>query len=144
MPPAAPSASPRRPTPLNNAFKPWRPEMPALLPATFKINLKTVKPNGLAELGVPLGDDTQVKKGKLLEAFEVFGDDDAPLGAPLSVSVLVHAGDKLVADLPLGSLFLPDGSCWYDNRFSVNLALEAFAEVDGVSLMAATDEVRAI
>jgi hypothetical protein len=154
--------------------------MPALLPATFKINLKTVKPNGLAELGVPLVDDTEVKKGKLMEAlqglegdkvgrrcqnlratlvktveggqsgvklivaFEVFGDDNAPVGPPSAVSVLVHAGDTLVADLPLGSLFLPYGSCWYDNRFSVNLPLEAFTAVDGVSLVAATDEVRAI
>eukprot|EP01031_Cornospumella_fuschlensis_P049664 gene49664-60796_t len=41
--------------------------MAALLPATFTFDLKPAKTNGLADLGVPLNDSTEVKKGKLKE-----------------------------------------------------------------------------
>lgn len=45
--------------------------MTTLLPASFRIDLKTAKTNGLAELGVPLTDSTEVKKGKLAEAMQM-------------------------------------------------------------------------
>lgn len=154
--------------------------MAALLPATFKIDIKTAKTNGLAELGVPLTDSTEVKKGKLGEvmqmlegdkigrrfqnlratllkateggqpgvklvlAFEVFGDDNAPVAEPAAVSAIIYAGGRVLAEKTLGTLFLPYGSCWYENRFAVGLPLEAFAEADAVSLVAAADEVRAL
>ena len=154
--------------------------MAALLPATFKIDLKTAKTNGLAELGVPLAEGTEVKKGKLGEvmqmldgerigrrfqnlratllkateggqpgvklvlAFEVFGDDNVPLAEPSAVSALVHAGERVLAEKTLGGLFLPYGSCWYENRFAVTLPLEAFEAADAVSLVAGADEVRLI
>lgn len=45
--------------------------MASLLPTTFTLDLKPAKPNGLADLGVPLGPDTQVKKGKLAEVMQM-------------------------------------------------------------------------
>jgi hypothetical protein len=47
--------------------------MPALLLSEVAIDLKPAKTNGLADLGVPLTDDTVVKKGKLAE-FEQLQD----------------------------------------------------------------------
>lgn len=154
--------------------------MAALLPATFTFDLKPAKTNGLADLGVPLNDSTEVKKGKLGEAmqmlegdkigrrfqnlratlvkateggqvgaklllsFEVFGDDTAPLGAPAGVSVLLQAGDQVLAEQALGALYLPYAVSWYDNRFAVDVPLEAFAAVDRLSVLAAADAVRAV
>ena len=48
--------------------------MPALLLSAVPIELKPAKTNGLADLGVPLTDDTVVKKGKLAE-FEQLQDN---------------------------------------------------------------------
>lgn len=49
--------------------------MAALLPATFTFDLKPAKTNGLADLGVPLNDSTEVKKGKLAEAMQLLEGD---------------------------------------------------------------------
>lgn len=49
--------------------------MAALLPATFTFDLKPAKTNGLADLGVPLTDSTEVKKGKLAEAMQLLDGD---------------------------------------------------------------------
>jgi hypothetical protein len=154
--------------------------MPALLPATFVIPLKTAKTNGLAELGAPITEATEVKKGKLAEvmqtleggavgrrfqnlratliktpvggdlgaklvlAFEVFGDDNTPQGAPSGVAARLLAGGHTLAELPLGALFLPYGCCWFDNRFAADVPLADFAAADGVALVAAADDVRAL
>ena len=154
--------------------------MPTLLPATFTIPLKSAKTHGLSELGAPVHDSTEVKKGKLAEAmqlleggkigrrfqnlratlvstteggqagaklllaFEVFGDDTAPLGAPSAVSVQLLAGEQVLAEHPLGTLYLPYGVCWYDNQFSANLDLATFAAADRISVLAAADEVRTL
>jgi hypothetical protein len=48
--------------------------MPALLSSTFTIPLNVAKTHGLAELGVPLHDSTEVKKGKLAEAMQWLED----------------------------------------------------------------------
>lgn len=81
---------------------------------------------------------------KLLLAFEVFGDDTAPVGAPSAVSVQLLAGDTPLAEQPMGALYLPYGVCWYDNQFAVNVDLETFAAADRVCVVAAADEVRMI
>lgn len=49
--------------------------MAVLLPATFTFDLKPAKTNGLADLGVPLNDSTEVKKGKLAEAMQLLEGD---------------------------------------------------------------------
>ena len=49
--------------------------MATLLPATFTFDLKPAKTNGLADLGVPLNDSTEVKKGKLAEAMQLLEGD---------------------------------------------------------------------
>lgn len=49
--------------------------MAALLPAVFTFDLKPAKTNGLADLGVPLSDSTEVKKGKLAEAMQLLEGD---------------------------------------------------------------------
>lgn len=49
--------------------------MPTLLAATFAIDLKTAKTTGLAELGVPLTEATEVKKGRLAEAMQMLEGD---------------------------------------------------------------------
>lgn len=49
--------------------------MPNLLSATFHIPLKAAKTHGLADLGVPLHDSTEVKKGKLAEAMQLLEGD---------------------------------------------------------------------
>jgi hypothetical protein len=154
--------------------------MPALNAATFDIDLKPAKTHGLADLGVPLDDSTEVKKGKLGEAmqmldggkigrryqnlkatllkateggqvgaklvltFEIFGDDNTTVGAPSAVSARLLAGGQTLAELPLGSPYLPYGSCWYENHFAAHVPLEAFATADRVQLLAAADEVRPI
>lgn len=155
--------------------------MTTLLPAAFHIDLKTAKTNGLAELGVPLGDTTEVKKGKLAEAmqmqaggdkvgrryqnlratllkateggqagvklvlaFELFGDDNAAVGAPSPIQAQLLAGETVLAELTLGAPFLPYGSCWYENRFAADLPPDSFAVADAVRVLAAADTVRAI
>jgi hypothetical protein len=49
--------------------------MPELNAATFTIALKPAKTHGLAELGVPMDETTEVKKGKLVEAMQMLGGD---------------------------------------------------------------------
>ncbi len=49
--------------------------MPQLLPAVFDIALRPAKTHGLAELGVPMCEATEVKKGKLAEAMQLLGDE---------------------------------------------------------------------
>jgi hypothetical protein len=154
--------------------------MPALLLSTVSIDLKPAKTNGLADLGVPLGDDTVVKKGKLGEfaqdqdsgkagrrfqniritavkaseggetgaklivAFEAFGDDNVPVRANQGVSAKLGAGDDVLAEVPLGPLFLPYACCWYENRFSADIAQDVFDRLDRLTFVAHADEVRAI
>lgn len=45
--------------------------MTTLQATTFHIDLKPAKANGLAELGLPAGDATEVKKGRLSEAMQM-------------------------------------------------------------------------
>jgi hypothetical protein len=152
--------------------------MPALLHTTAPIELKPAKPHGLNELGVPLSDDTVVKKGKLGEfeqtldsgrigrrfqnvkitavktaeggetsskvmvSFEVFGDDNAPVVGNQGVAAMLHAGDKVLADISLGTLFLPYACAWYENRFAFDIANDLFDALDKLSLVARADEVR--
>lgn len=49
--------------------------MPALNAATFTIDLKPAKTNGMADLGVPIDETTEVKKGKLSEAMQMLDGD---------------------------------------------------------------------
>lgn len=152
--------------------------MTALNAAAFTIDLKPAKTNGLADLGVPIDEGTEVKKGKLTEAmqmlegerigrryqnlratllkaneggqsgarlvlaFEVFGDDNVPQGAPSALAARLMAGEQVLAELPLGSPFMPYASCWYENHFAADVALDAFASADRVQLMAAGQLVR--
>lgn len=155
--------------------------MPALQAATFSIELKPAKAtNSLAELGVPLSEGTEVKKGKLGEAmqmldgdkigrrfqnmratlikadeggqagaklvlaFEVFGDDNVPLDLPGVVGARLLSGEQLLADLRLGAPFMPYASCWYENQFAANIALDAFLTADRLEVLAMAEEVRAI
>jgi hypothetical protein len=79
---------------------------------------------------------------RLVLAFEVFGDDNVPQGAPSALAARLMAGEQVLADLPLGSPFMPYASCWYENHFAADVALEAFASADRVQLMAAGQPVR--
>ena len=154
--------------------------MTALSAAAFTIDLKVAKTHGLAEVGVPITDATEVKKGKLMEAmqmldgdrigrryqnlratlvktaeggqasarlmlaFEIFGDDNVPQGAPSAVAARLLAGDQVLADLPLGSPFMPYASCWYENHFAADVALDAFASADRVQVLAGAQSVRLV
>lgn len=154
--------------------------MPALLLSSVPIDLKPAKTNGLADLGVPVADDTAVKKGKLGEfaqaqdsgkigrrfqnirvtavkateggepgakvivVFEVFGDDNVPVQANQGVSAKLCLGDEVLAEVPLGPLFLPYACCWYENRFSSGISQDVFDRFDRLTFVAHADEVRAI
>lgn len=153
--------------------------MPILQAATFTIDLRPAKTNGLGPLGLP--PDSEVKKGKLAEAmqtldgsdrigrryqnlratlvrategglptvkfvlaFEVFGDDNVPLGTPSALSVRLLAGEGAAVELPLGMPFMPFAACWYENHFAVDVPPAAFVAIDRVEVVAAEDEVRMI
>ncbi len=152
--------------------------MPALNDAAFTIDLKPAKTHGLADLGVPIHETTEVKKGKLIEAmqmlegdrigrryqnlratlvkaseggqpsarlvlaFEVFGDDNVPEGAPSTLAARLMAGDQVLAELPLGSPFMPYASCWYENHFAADVPLDTFASIDRLQVVAAAQTVR--
>jgi hypothetical protein len=154
--------------------------MPALLLSQVAIDIKPAKTTGLADLGVPIQDDTVVKKGKLVEfeqlqdngkvgrrfqnikvtalktseggevsskvilTFEAFGDDNAPVAGNQGVGVVLAVGDKVLRELPLGTLFLPYACAWYENRFAVEISNEVFDQLDRLSFVAKADEVRAI
>jgi hypothetical protein len=154
--------------------------MPALLLTAVPVPLKPAKTNGLADLGVPMGEDTLVKKGKLGEfeqlqdsgkigrrfqnvrvtavkateggqvvskvivVFEVFGDDNVPAAGNQGVALAVTAGGKTLLEAPLGTLFLPYGCHWYENRFSVDISNDVFEQCDSVNFVAKADEVRVL
>jgi hypothetical protein len=154
--------------------------MPALTAATFTIALKPAKTHGLADLGVPIDEATEVKKGKLSEAmqmlegdkigrryqnlratlvkaseggqpgaklvvaFEVFGDDNAPVSLPAAVAARLLSGEQVLAELPLGVPFMPYASYWYENHFAANVALDAYAAADGLQVVVAVEDVRSV
>jgi len=83
-----------------------------------------------------------VEVGRLVVAFEVFGDDNAPAGTPAPVSARLMAGEAVVGDLPLGAPYLPFASCWYDNHFAAAVDPAACERIDAVQFVAGADEVR--
>ncbi len=152
--------------------------MPALLHTVAPVELKPAKPHGLHDLGVPLTDETLVKKGKLAEfsqlldsgrigrrfqnvritavktaeggetaskvmvSFEVFGDDNTPVVGNQGVAAVLRAGERVLGEWSLGTMFLPYGCAWYENRFAIDIANDVFDVLDGFSLVARADEVR--
>jgi hypothetical protein len=81
---------------------------------------------------------------KLIVVFEVFGDDNVPVGANLGVAAVLGAGDETLAELPLGPLFLPYGCCWYENRYAVDIDNAVFDRCDRITFVTLVDQVRAI
>ncbi len=81
---------------------------------------------------------------KAIVVFEVFGDDNVPEAGNQGVAAVLSAGDKTLLEVPLGTLFMPYGCCWYENRFSIDISNEVFDQVDTLGLVARADEVRAI
>lgn len=80
----------------------------------------------------------------LILSLEAFGDDNVPVAGNQGVSVQLLAADKVLAEHKLGALFLPFGSCWYDNRFAVELGEALFDACDRLQFIAHADEVRAL
>jgi hypothetical protein len=81
---------------------------------------------------------------KLIVVFEVFGDDNVPLKANLGVAVALHAGDKVLLEQPLGTLFLPYACCWYENRCCLDICNEVFDQFDRLSFITLADDVRTV
>lgn len=81
---------------------------------------------------------------QLILSFEVFGDDNVPLGVNAGVLASLTAGEVVVVDLKLGSLFMPYACCWYENRFAARVPLDMFERADGLRLQALPDDVRLV
>lgn len=75
--------------------------MPILQAASFRIDLKTAKAQGLADLGVPLNNDTEVKKGKLSEAMQLMDGDKIGRRFQNLRAILVKASEGGVMDARL-------------------------------------------
>jgi len=83
-----------------------------------------------------------VEVGRLVVAFEVFGDDNTPATVPSAVSARLMANGESVGDLQLGAPYLPFASCWYDNHFAAPVDPATCERIDAIELVAAGDEVR--
>lgn len=81
----------------------------------------------------------------LVLAFEVFGDDNAPVGRPSGIALRVLDADGTVlAEGDGGPLFLPWASFWYENRCALKLPLTAFDAACRLEVLAAADTVRPV
>lgn len=85
-----------------------------------------------------------VEAAKLMVVFEVFGDDNVPVLANQGVSVSLSAGEQALADIPLGTLFMPYACAWYENRFAADIGNAVFDQLDRLHFTARADEVRAL
>jgi hypothetical protein len=85
-----------------------------------------------------------IESSKLIVVFEVFGDDNVPAVVNQGVAATLTAGGKTLAELTLGTLFLPYACAWYENRFSADISNAVFDQLDSLSFVAKADEVRAI
>ncbi|WP_217808637.1 hypothetical protein [Derxia lacustris] len=81
--------------------------------------------------------------GKLIVAFEIFGDDNAPVGLNSGIDLALYAGDTLLGEYKHGAVFLPYACAWYENRVFFDIPAEVFEKADKLEFIALADEVRA-
>lgn len=81
---------------------------------------------------------------RAIVTFEVFGDDNTPVAGNQGVGVALVAGDKVLREASLGTLFMPYACAWYENRFAVDLDNAQFDQLDRLAFVAHADEVRAL
>lgn len=82
--------------------------------------------------------------GKLVLMFEIFGDDNAPVGVNSGIDLALYAGDTLLAELKHGPVFLPYACAWYENRVAFDITLDAFEKADKLEFIALADDVRVL
>ncbi|NMG67351.1 hypothetical protein GPA19_20625 [Azoarcus indigens] len=85
-----------------------------------------------------------VESAKLFVQFEVFGDDNVPLGANSGFGAALCAGGETLLELASAPAFLPYARAWFENQFVFEVPVELFERADGVAFTARPDEVRLI